>query len=61
MDVGGGGTIAGFVSMYNIDTFDIGVPVLSMHSTLEITSKADNYVLYQILKAVFASKLPKKG
>lgn len=56
IDAGGGGTIANYVSQYNIDTFDMGVPVLSMHSTLEITSKADNYVLYKIIKEIFASK-----
>ena len=35
----------------DIDTIDIGVPVLSMHSPFEIVSKADVYMAYLTFKA----------
>ncbi len=43
VDLGGGGTVAKFLANYNIDTVDLGVPVLSMHSPYELVSKADVY------------------
>ncbi len=46
VDAGGGGTVAQYVSKHNIDTVDIGVPVLSMHSPFEVVSKADLYSTY---------------
>ncbi len=45
-DLGGGGTIAKYVSMMGIPTIDIGVPMLSMHAPLELISKADLYETY---------------
>ena len=59
IDVGGGGTIASEISVHNLDTIDMGVPVLSMHAPLEITSKVDDYLLYKAMKAFFACKTPK--
>jgi len=47
VDAGGGGTVAMFVARMNIDTVDIGVPVLSMHSPMELTAKADVYEAYR--------------
>lgn len=47
VDQGGGGTVAMYVANLDIDTIDIGVPVLSMHSPFEITAKTDNYMLYK--------------
>lgn len=41
VDLGGGGTVAMYLSKYNIDTVDLGVPVLSMHAPYELISKAD--------------------
>lgn len=58
-DIGGGGTIAADIAMHNLDTVDIGVPVLSMHSPLEVTSKADVYMLYKAIRAFYASTLVK--
>ncbi len=58
-DIGGGGTIATYIAMHNLDTVDIGVPVLSMHSPLEVTSKADVYMLYKAIRAFYASDLVK--
>ena len=43
VDLGGGGTVAKFLANYNIDTVDLGVPVLSMHAPYELISKADVY------------------
>ena len=47
VDAGGGGTVAKFISKMNIDTVDIGVPVLSMHAPYEVVSKADLYATYR--------------
>ncbi len=41
VDIGGGGTIAKYIARLNIDTVDLGVPVLSMHAPYEVISKAD--------------------
>lgn len=46
VDMGGGGTVAKFISQLNIDTVDLGVPVISMHSPYELISKADLYSVY---------------
>ncbi len=43
VDQGGGGTVAKYIANRNIDTVDIGVPVLSMHAPFEVISKADLY------------------
>lgn len=50
-DVGGGGTVAKHISVHNIDTIDIGVPVLSMHAPYELVSKFDVYETYRCVKA----------
>jgi aspartyl aminopeptidase len=55
-DVGGGGTIASEISLHNLDTVDMGVPVLSMHAPMEITSKADILMLYRAIHAFYNSK-----
>ncbi|MBQ7642506.1 MAG: aminopeptidase, partial [Clostridia bacterium] len=47
VDAGGGGTVAKFVAKLNIDTIDIGVPVISMHAPYEVVSKADLYSTYE--------------
>ncbi len=43
VDLGGGGTVAKYIAKNNIDTVDMGVPVLSMHAPYELVSKADVY------------------
>ena len=53
VDAGGGGTVAKFIANMNIDTVDIGVPVISMHSPYEVISKADLYELYLTVRAFF--------
>ena len=47
IDVGGGGTVAKYISKHNIETVDLGVPVLSMHAPFEVVSKADVYSTYE--------------
>lgn len=51
VDEGGGGTIAKFMGNMNVDTVDLGVPVLAMHAPFEITSKLDVYNTYKAFKA----------
>lgn len=53
VDVGGGGTIAQFVAALNIDVVDLGVPIISMHSPFEISSKLDVYNTYLAFKAFY--------
>jgi aspartyl aminopeptidase len=55
VDQGGGGTVAMFMAQRNIETIDAGVPVLSMHSPWEIISKADLYMTYKGIAAVYAN------
>ena len=47
VDHGGGGTVAMYIANLNIDTVDIGVPVISMHAPYEVVSKADLYSTYK--------------
>ena len=53
VDQGGGGTVAQFIANLDVDTIDCGVPVLSMHAPMEVTSKADVYCAYMGYKAFF--------
>ena len=55
VDIGGGGTVAAYLANLNIDTVDVGVPVLSMHAPLEVVSKIDVYMCYAAVKAFNAS------
>lgn len=51
VDMGGGGTVAKYVAKWNIDTIDVGVPVISMHAPYEVVSKADVYQIYLAFRA----------
>ena len=53
IDAGGGGTVAKFIANLNIDTIDVGVPVIAMHAPYELISKVDLYETYKAFK-VFA-------
>ncbi|MDE5854805.1 MAG: aminopeptidase, partial [Ruminococcus sp.] len=44
VDAGGGGTVAAYIANLNVDTIDMGVPVLSMHAPFEVISKLDLYM-----------------
>lgn len=56
VDLGGGGTIAYILANKGIDVIDCGVPVISMHSPYEVTSKFDIYETYKAYKAFFEEK-----
>ncbi len=55
VDLGGGGTIAYILANKGVDVIDCGVPVISMHSPYEVTSKYDIYCAYEGYKAFFES------
>ncbi len=54
VDQGGGGTVAKFLANMNIDTIDVGVPVISMHAPYEAISKLDLYMTYKAFCAFIA-------
>jgi len=56
VDQGGGGTVAKYTAQRDIDTIDAGVPVLSMHAPFEVIAKADLYMSYLAVKAVYEEK-----
>ena len=47
VDQGGGGTVAAYIAELDVDTIDVGVPVLSMHAPYEMTAKIDVYSAYR--------------
>lgn len=51
VDAGGGGTIASIISTLNINVLDAGVPILNMHSPLELAHKDDIYNAYKAYNA----------
>lgn len=53
VDIGGGGTIALFMSRYGMSVVDMGTPLLNMHAPWEIASKLDAYMTYKAYKAFF--------
>ena len=53
VDVGGGGTIAYILADKGVEVIDCGVPVFSMHSPYEVTSKFDIYSAYSAYKAFY--------
>ena len=53
VDVGGGGTVAKYISKHNIDTIDLGVPVIAMHAPYEVIAKVDLYEAYRAFGAFY--------
>lgn len=51
VDCGGGGTVAKYISKHNIETVDLGVPVISMHAPYEVIAKVDLYEAYRAFVA----------
>ncbi len=51
VDCGGGGTVAKYISKHNIETIDLGVPVISMHAPYEVIAKVDLYEAYRAICA----------
>ncbi len=56
IDAGGGGTVAAYMAQRDIDTIDAGMPVLSMHSPFEVTSKLDCYMTYRAMLALYITR-----
>lgn len=54
VDMGGGGTVAAYIANLNVDTIDVGVPVLSMHAPFEIVSKIDVFMAYRAFSVFIA-------
>ncbi len=54
IDIGGGGTIAMFLSRYGMDCIDAGPPGLAMHAPIEVMSKADIYSAFRLYKVFFS-------
>lgn len=54
VDEGGGGTVAAYIANLNVDTIDLGVPVLSMHAPYEIVSKVDTYMAFKAFEVFMA-------
>jgi aspartyl aminopeptidase len=54
VDFGSGGTIGGFMSREDMEVIDFGVPLLSMHSPFEMSSKVDVWNFYRTMNAFFA-------
>src|SRR5262249_21569912 len=44
-----GGTIGGFLSEWDMEVIDLGVPLLSMHSPFEMSSKVDVWSFYRFM------------
>ena len=53
VDAGGGGTVAMYIANMDVDTIDVCVLVLSMHSPYEIVSKIDVYMAYKAFLTFF--------
>lgn len=55
VDMGGGGTVAAYIANLDIDTIDVGVPVLSMHAPYELVAKADVWSAYRAFQVFLES------
>ena len=56
VDEGGGGTVAKYISRLEVDTIDVGVPLLSMHAPMEIAAKIDIYMMHRASEAFYNAK-----
>ena len=55
VDGGGGGTVAAYIANLDVDTIDVGVPVLCMHAPFEVVAKIDVYMTYRAFFVFMAS------
>ena len=51
VEAGGGGTVAMYIANLDVDTVDLGVPVLSRHAPMELVSKIDVYMAHKAFLA----------
>ncbi len=56
VEAGGGGTVAKYIANLDIETVDLGVPVLSMHAPFEVVSKLDVYQAHKAFAALLSRK-----
>jgi len=56
VDLGGGGTVAAFIADLDVDTIDVGVPLLCMHAPFELSAKLDNYNAYRCYNVFMSEK-----
>lgn len=57
----GGGTIAQWFANANIDTIDVGIGILSMHSPMDVSAKVDLWELYRGFKAFWSAPSSRTG
>lgn len=55
VDGGGGATIGAQLQELNMDVVDVGAPLLAMHGTFELSSKADLHSLKRFFEAFFST------
>lgn len=55
VDVGVGATIGAFMSAYDMEVIDLGVPLLSMHAPYEMSSKVDLWSFYRFMSVFYGS------
>ena len=53
IDEGGGGTVAQYLAVLDMQVIDCGVPLLSMHSPFEISAKYDVYHAFKGYRSYF--------
>lgn len=56
VDEGGGGTVAKYISRLEVDTIDVGVPLLSMHAPMELATKIDIYMMHKASEVFYNAK-----
>ncbi len=54
VDQGGAGTVASEIAAMSMPVIDCGVPILCMHSPVELAAKSDIYMMYLACKAFFS-------
>ncbi len=54
VDVGGGGTVAKYIANLDVNTVDLGVPMLSMHAPFELVAKTDVYMAHKAFLALLS-------
>ncbi len=57
----GGSTIAQWFANANIDTIDVGIGILSMHSPMDVSAKVDLWELYRGFKAFWSAPSSRTG
>jgi len=57
----GGGTIAQWFANASIDTIDVGIGILSMHSPMDVSAKVDLWELYRGFKAFWGAPVGATG